>query len=191
VPESPRMDAQDWVTAGIAVLSIVVTALTALFAMRIQARSHREQLDTQVRISRDELATKEREARAIARYDAALRVSERIMNLLVAMDQVRFSLGAPGRVGDVDEETSTAAYAQFRAAVPTLVAEIRLARMFPLSEEAQRCLRRVDAAVSGLPSEKHTFHELSEGRRRLDDAFDGFLDAVGRMAPASATAPDL
>jgi hypothetical protein len=112
------------------------------------------------------------------------------MNLLIAMDQVRLGLGAPGRVGNVDEEVRSAAYAQFREAVPTLVAEIRLGRMFPLSEEAQQCLRRVDAAVSGLPSEEHTFHELSEGRRRLDDAFDGFLDAVGRMAPASAAAAD-
>jgi hypothetical protein len=127
-------------------------------------------------------AVRDRRARGVARYEAAQRAAERIMDLRVQMDKARLSVWELQRRGLVDESIRAAAFATFRDTVPTLLAAIRLAQMLPLNAEAIGCLKEVDAAVSHLPEKEETFHEFGEERARFDHAFNGFLEAVGRMA---------
>lgn len=47
------METTDWVTAGVAVLGILATAVTALLSLRYQARSHGEQMQAQERRFRE------------------------------------------------------------------------------------------------------------------------------------------
>lgn len=169
------MDTQAWVTTGVAIVSIAVTAATAIYALHRQARSHA-----------DELAANEREARVIARYDAAVGVAARIMDVLVQMDRVRLTIWPPDRWKTVDDHTRAETYRQFREFVPTLMAAVRIARLVPLSDEAVACLNEVDAAILGLPEREDTFQELGRDRERLNDAFDEFVVAVSRMAPGES-----
>jgi hypothetical protein len=151
--------------------------------LEAQARISREQLDRQERLSREQLATKEREAREVARYEAAQRAAERIMDLLVQMDKARLAVWEPERSGAVDESVRAAAFAAFRETLPMLQAAVRLARMVPLSVDAVEYLDEVDAAAVQLPDKHEKFHTLGDERERLNDAFDRFLGAVGHMAP--------
>lgn len=55
------METQDWVTAGVALVSIVGSVLIAMFTVSKQARSHREQLAAQERQLQQQLDARERE----------------------------------------------------------------------------------------------------------------------------------
>lgn len=71
------VDAQEWVTAGIAAMSIVVSALVARFTISRQAQSHREQLAAQERQFREQLTAKEREVRDAAEREHFARLWEK------------------------------------------------------------------------------------------------------------------
>lgn len=79
---------------------------------------------------------RERRARRIARFEAAQRAAERIMDVLVLMDKARLSVWEREPRGRDDDSDRAAAFATFRDAIPTLVATIRLAHMVPLTAEA-------------------------------------------------------
>lgn len=68
--------AQGWVTAGVAALSIVVSAVMARFTISRQAESHREQLDAQERQFHEQLAAMEREAQIAAEREHFARLWE-------------------------------------------------------------------------------------------------------------------
>lgn len=98
------MNSQTWLTAGIAGLSVVVSALTTLFTISRQARSHSEQLALQESHFREQLAARERDRRDIAERDHFARLwqtrQESYLRLTTSAVKVRRALRAARRGGD-------------------------------------------------------------------------------------------
>jgi hypothetical protein len=127
----------------------------------------------------------ERRADRVRRYEAAKSIGKDIAEVMNVLDAARVKVWEAQRHGgeSVPDHVAVSAFAEFRDSLPRLLLAVRMARAEPLTPSAIEALQRFDSELGRLPERPDNFHMLGDERMKVNEAFDAFLDEVGKMAP--------